>query len=273
MKSGKGIMANKGNKTMPLSLSRAMLFALVGLSLAGAGPIVSEAWAQERAQPDEARASAERGDEFTEVASFRVRGLSAPQAAREIVLAGRIGAEATARILHAAAYAPRAIQDALVATFRLPESEAARFVQAATSTIVLGEERALGQDPGMRVEMCFGPDGSLFACPPGSMDVAPGPDYSDVDWGGVILTPANDAKAGSELVIRLPAGVSLSAVTVELAGQSLLNSISGQPPEVRVRLPNAAVAGELRMRHLGVGVDVALAADYRVRARGVSTAV
>lgn len=98
----------------------------------------------------------------------------------------------------------------------------------------------------------------------------PVPGNDAVNWSGTRLTPANDAPAGSQLVIRPPAGARLPQVAVQLAGQAL-RIVSASPEEVQVQLPAQPVAGALTMTNVATRLTGALEPDFRVVAAAPRT--
>ncbi|MBX3707186.1 MAG: lipase family protein [Pseudomonadales bacterium] len=176
-----------------------------------------------------------------------------------------------ARVLLAAEYRIDEIPAALSQTFRLSRTDATRLVESARSTPARVEQTVPFQ-PGTPVTTCVRPDGTLFICPAGSPitggrvaspDLAPG----GINWTGTILTPANDAEAGSTLLIQPPPGAALPPVALTLAGTPL-TILSAAPQEVRVQLPAQTLRGALAMTNLDNNLSGTLAADYRVRKTG-----
>ncbi|MBX3705525.1 MAG: hypothetical protein KF911_02745 [Pseudomonadales bacterium] len=93
-----------------------------------------------------------------------------------------------------------------------------------------------------------------------------------INWSGTTLVPANDAPAGTVLVIRAPVGASLPMVAVQLAGQDL-PQISASPSEVRVQLPAQARSGPLTMTNLSNRMTGTVVPEYRVLGVAAAPAV
>jgi hypothetical protein len=109
--------------------------------------------------------SLRRVDGAIEARAFSMLRLNATQASREVAQLGRVSAAANVAALRAAGYAPRDVEAAVAATYRLSPTEASRLTREAFSRD-LAIDRSAITSTGTEVTVCIMPDGSLRYCPP-----------------------------------------------------------------------------------------------------------